>query len=300
MIYDENKFKGNPALRTMMNLFILLCAFFVFLMVAAALASWVGGFFTPQSAGCYLAQAAVQNILAFCGAAIAAAYLTTRHPWKFLGVANSCSVKAIIGVIIIYFVSLPAMNQIIYYNSILQLPSWMSGLEQSMKAMEEMNAAAGEIMLSASSVGGLIATLLIVGLLTGFSEELFFRGALQRTLTYDKKIGVWAIWISAFIFSAVHLQFYGFFPRLLIGAFFGYMIYSTGSIWPGAFGHALNNSVVVVTKWLERRGHACFLNDDFGVIRDGFPWWALLSAAAVTLILTFSYSYFFSNGSKAK
>ena len=62
-----------------------------------------------------------------------------------------------------------------------------------------------------------------------------------------------AIWITAIIFSAVHFQFYGFIPRVLLGAFFGYLALWSGSLWLPIFAHALNNSLVVISTWLTKR-----------------------------------------------
>jgi hypothetical protein len=59
-----------------------------------------------------------------------------------------------------------------------------------------------------------------------------------------------AIWITAFIFSTMHFQFYGFIPRLLLGAFFGYLAFWSRSLWLPIFAHTLNNSMVVISTWL--------------------------------------------------
>lgn len=75
------------------------------------------------------------------------------------------------------------------------------------------------------------------------------------------------MWATAFIFSAVHLQFFGFFPRLLMGAFFGYMVLWTGSIWASVFAHALNNSLVVINYWMLASGIIDY--DVNGLIYDG-------------------------------
>ncbi|MDE6558321.1 MAG: CPBP family intramembrane metalloprotease, partial [Muribaculaceae bacterium] len=122
-----------------------------------------------------------------------------------------------------------------------------------------------------------------------------FRGALQRTLSTFPPLRHISMWIAAFIFSAVHLQFFGFFPRFVMGLFFGYLFYSTGSIWPCVFAHALNNSMVVVMKWLELRG--CDLNAAFhkwGVVESGFPLIPFISLLLMILFFSICYDKFFS------
>jgi hypothetical protein len=93
-------------------------------------------------------------------------------------------------------------------------------------------------------------SILIIGVLTGLAEELFFRGALQG-LFFSTRINRHAIiWIVAIIFSALHFQFYGFIPRMLLGAYFGYLVWWSGSLWTSVAIHALNNSIVAVSQSL--------------------------------------------------
>ena len=56
-----------------------------------------------------------------------------------------------------------------------------------------------------------------------------------------------AIWVTAFIFSAIHVQFYGFVPRMLMGAMFGYVLAWTGSLWVPIVMHFVNNGIAVVS-----------------------------------------------------
>ncbi|MDE6065643.1 MAG: CPBP family intramembrane metalloprotease, partial [Duncaniella sp.] len=55
------------------------------------------------------------------------------------------------------------------------------------------------------------------------------------------------------LFSVFHMQFYGFFPRVVLGACFGYLLYWSGSVWLSSIIHALNNTLVVFTSWQMRR-----------------------------------------------
>ncbi|MDY0160908.1 MAG: CPBP family intramembrane glutamic endopeptidase, partial [Bacteroidales bacterium] len=59
-----------------------------------------------------------------------------------------------------------------------------------------------------------------------------------------------AVIVAAILFSAIHFQFYGFVPRVLLGAFFGYLVILTNSIWPAVWAHFLNNSIAVVSYFV--------------------------------------------------
>jgi membrane protease YdiL (CAAX protease family) len=114
--------------------------------------------------------------------------------------------------------------------------------------------------LQADTIGQLILNIGLMALLPAFAEELTFRGTLQQIL---KGEGVRvtgyrthaAIWITAFVFSAIHMQFYGFIPRMLMGALFGYMLVWTGSLWIPVTMHFTNNALAVIAYYIE---HSAF------------------------------------------
>lgn len=278
------------------NLLILAGCFCAMLLTAGIAASGVTLLFESGTRDCYLAQSALQNIIAFCATSFLTAFFISRTPLEFLGLGERVDRRPFLGVIIVFILAMPAMNQLIYYNSLISLPDSLAGVEEWMRNMEQANAEVTEKILSANSVSGLISGILFIGVLTGFSEELLFRGTLQNILTRFSGLGKWAIWISAFIFSAVHLQFYGFFPRLLLGAFFGYTLYSTRSIWPTVFAHALNNSLVVAGYWVTHNYSEGFSIDNLGVTAEGFPIIAGISAVATILFFIRYYKFFFNGG----
>lgn len=151
--------------------------------------------------------------------------------------------------LLIYIASIPIMNSIIEWNEGIRLPESMAGIEQWLRAQENMALQATELMMDIDSIGQLIVVILTIGLLTGIGEELIFRGSIQR-LMIENRVNVHAaIWISAFIFSALHMQFYGFVPRMLLGAFFGYLVVCSGSLWLPILAHALNNTMATVTYY---------------------------------------------------
>ena len=216
----------------------------------------------------------------------------SEHPWRFLGVATRVSWRPFLGVVIVYLLALPAMNQIIAWNQAIHFPEWASSAEAALRRLEEANAGVVEEMMSIHTVWEMLVTVLVVGLLTGFSEELFFRGGLQN-IFMRSHVKAWvAVWVTAFVFSAMHFQFFGFFPRVLMGAFFGYLLVWSGSLWPSVFAHALNNSVVVVATWLTADVAEPGI-DNFGVAQSGFPFAALASAIATGLFFWRFRNFFF-------
>lgn len=195
----------------------------------------------------------VQDILMFVVPAMVTAVVITRRPADFLMIRKSPSFTDIIIIVLILVVSSPMMNYIIAWNQSLTLPESLKSVQQWMTESEKSVSAMLEMVIGNGSVGGLVISLLLIGVLAGFSEELFFRGTVQRvmeTTPINKHI---AVWLTAFIFSSIHLQFFGFFPRLLLGAFFGYLAVWSGSIWLPVIAHILNNSFAVTLMWMKER-----------------------------------------------
>jgi len=73
-----------------------------------------------------------------------------------------------------------------------------------------------------------------------------------------------AIWVTAFIFSAIHVQFYGFLPRILLGAAFGYMAVWSGSLWLPILAHFINNAVGVIAFYIVRKQSITFDIENVG------------------------------------
>ena len=52
------------------------------------------------------------------------------------------------------------------------------------------------------------------------------------------------------MFSAIHMQFYGFIPRMLLGALFGYALKWSGSLWLPILMHFTNNALAVIFSFI--------------------------------------------------
>lgn len=231
------------------GLFLLVC-WWVLLTVAGSL---IMGFIGSESTASLRWMIVVQDLAVFILPVVLTVIIASTTPWRYICIDTAPSVKMTALTTVSAIVSIPAMNRLVAWNESIHLPASWSGLESVLRDSENAAQAMVQQIMGGSTVWDLIAAILIVGVLTGIAEELFFRGALQRLLQSKFGNKHLAIWSAAFIFSAVHLQFFGFFPRLLMGAYFGYLVVWSGSLRLSMFAHALNNSLVVLNFWLINR-----------------------------------------------
>ncbi|MDE7181120.1 MAG: CPBP family intramembrane metalloprotease [Muribaculaceae bacterium] len=225
----------------------------------------------------FLIGSALQNIFAFIFPAYLTAFLFSRGASEYLGLSTRLTSFQIAAALFFLVIIGPFLNLVIEWNASLHLPDSMSAVETSWREMEDNAARISDTILRDSSWWGLISGILFVGCLTGFAEEALFRGGLQKAFTMSGINQHVAVWAVAFIFSAVHLQFFGFVPRLILGAVFGYAYYYSGSLWVSAAMHAFNNSSVVVMQWLLAR-HVVSVNaDEVGTAGAGQIWLAFAS-----------------------
>ncbi|MBR5855159.1 MAG: CPBP family intramembrane metalloprotease [Paludibacteraceae bacterium] len=189
------------------------------------------------------------------------AYLWAQEPLKWLKVSKFQSFKVYGAAILLMLVALPAINLLGYLNQQMTLPAFLKTLEQWMKTSEESAKLLTEQFLGVTTIGGLIINILLMALLPAVAEELTFRGVLiklfqakgERIKTKSESIPHMAIWCSAILFSAIHMQFYGFLPRMLMGALFGYMLVWTGSLWTPILMHFTNNATAVILYFVALR-----------------------------------------------
>ena len=135
-------------------------------------------------------------------------------------------------------------------NKSMKLPDFLKGIEQWMLNKELEMAEMTKQLLKMNSLNVLLFNILILAIIPAIGEEFIFRGCLQKIFakwTGNKHV---AIWVTAIIFSAIHVQFYGFLPRMLLGALFGYLLIWSGTIWIPILAHFMNNAVAVITAYI--------------------------------------------------
>jgi hypothetical protein len=191
----------------------------------------------------------LQDLLIFILPAIATAMVVTRLPAQLLCIDRKPKLAIVLLALAVMLCSIPAMNLIIDWNRNMHLPDSMAATEQFFRQLEASAQETTNLLMSGASISSLIVSILIIAVLAGFSEELFFRGTLQRILS-QTNINIHAVvWLVAFIFSAFHLQPFGLIPRMLLGAFLGYLLIWSKSLWLPIIAHIFNNTVVVVSEY---------------------------------------------------
>lgn len=235
----------------------------------------------------------LQSVATFLLPALAGAYLWSNTPMQWLHLNKKPSWQEASAAVVIMLLAIPGINLLSAWNQQMVLPEWMSGIEQWMRMQEDAAAQLTEQFLRVDTVGGLLVNIGLMALLPAVGEELTFRGVVQGMFTRNRHVAIWA---TAAIFSFVHMQFYGFLPRMLLGAMFGYMLWWTGSLWVPMLMHFVNNCAAVVVAYLAynhlEEGRAEMLD------KIGTEDTILLGvfSICIVLIMMVMYGYFYSHG----
>lgn len=191
----------------------------------------------------------LQTLAVFCVPSVLAAYLFSPQPFEYLYLKSAPSGYIFLLVVFLMIAALPFVNLLGWVNQQLHLPAFLSSLEALMLQQEEAANALLASFLDVDNFLALIVNLIVMALVPAISEELCFRATLYNIFS-DNRSKHAAIWVCAVIFSAVHLQFLGFVPRMLMGALFGYLLLYSNSLWLPIAAHLTNNFSVVALYYV--------------------------------------------------
>jgi membrane protease YdiL (CAAX protease family) len=193
------------------------------------------------------------------------AYLFSQSTGEYLFLKKGVNGMNVLLVILCMTAAVPLINFLADLNSKMVLPSFLASFESWMKEKEAAAADITKKFLEIKSTPELILNLGIIALIPALGEELLFRGIVQRIFSEWTKNVHGGIWISATLFSAMHMQFYGFIPRLLLGVLLGYMLVWSGSLWLPVIAHFFNNASAVIFIFLYNRGSTSIDPDKIGI-----------------------------------
>lgn len=161
-----------------------------------------------------------------------------RDLFRYLDLDSAPQLLLVFLGVVLLLTGYPIVSWSYELNSLVPLPEWAASMETNATTMLEE-------VLRMESFSDFLVTLTIVAILPAFGEELVFRGVLQKQFGELMKSPVAGVWISAIIFSLIHLQFEGFLPRLVLGAILGYLYLWTRNLWIPILAHFFNNGVQV-------------------------------------------------------
>lgn len=233
---------------------LLLCIFIICFIVAMVLNIFiVKALPEDKTVAAVRIAAMLQDVIVFILPAVATAMVATRRPAQLLAVMTWPNPGVALMAIAAMVAAIPAMDWLVNWNAHVDFSFLGEKFNEMAREMENASAATLNTMMGGSSVMDLVINILIIGIAAGVSEELLFRGCLVNLLLKLKNNRHVAVWGVAILFSLMHMQFYGFVPRMLLGAFFGYLLVWSGTVWLPVMIHVLNNSIYVFMAWMQVR-----------------------------------------------
>ena len=299
MIFQPFLQKKKPFVKLFYFILIVVCSLFLINMIGLLLAvPFYGKSFTESLTGVYdysdplvisklkYLQIVNQLALFIVPVLIFAVFAGNSIP-DYLKLNRKINLLPLIIGISIIAACMPFINWLGEVNGNLNLPQKLGGIEEWMRTSENEAATLTGAFLGTAHWGGFLINILMIAILPALGEEFFFRGVLQRLFSEWFKNAHIAIIVTAFIFSAIHMQFYGFIPRFMLGLFLGYAFYWSGTLWLPILIHFLNNASSVVVAFLSARGMTTVDFETFGSSENVYV--IVGSAFVVTLMMFLFY-----------
>ena len=220
----------------------------------------------------------VQFIALFLVPTFLCAWLFSTDSKKYLGLKRPSNTFYFLAAVTVMLLALPLVNWLGELNKNVQFPA---GIEKWMKESEEEAARTVQALLSKHTVKDLIINIICIAGLAAVGEELLFRGIAQRLFIKIFKSPWIGIIIAAFLFSAMHLQFYGFLPRFALGILLGVIYWYSGSLWTAIVAHFIYDAALITLVYFNPE----MLNEETPVKVNNIALMAAVSFAIVALIV---------------
>ena len=181
------------------------------------------------------------------------AYCQNRQ-WFDYNAANRRPPQSMINMVLILSMTLlPVVGMLSSFNQ--NIMPQEGTIAEFMRNLEEAANDILKLVTSQRSSWDLISNIMVFAVLAGICEEFLFQGALQPLMMKWTKSPHVGILLTAFIFSVLHFQFYGFIPRFMLGVYLGYLFYWSRSLWLPILAHILHNALSILIDFtLQGRG----------------------------------------------
>jgi len=210
-------------------------------------------------------------------------YSFKQQPSEYLGLTQFPKGKNLLLIPLVFAAFIPLMSGLIEFNSGLNLPQSMHGMQEYFKNLELKSDRIYKMLLTMNTTGDLFANLLVMALIPALGEELFCRGVLLNIVfDYTGKF-LKSVFIVALIFTSLHLQFFKIIPMLSIAIILGLWIRWTGGIWASILFHLLNNCMVILGTYYYNRGVINYFTNE----QASNPLWLILLSFLITAFFFF-------------
>ncbi len=142
----------------------------------------------------------------------------------------------------------------IEWNTNLEFPSFLKGFEDWSRQQENAASELTDMLTQFHFTSEFFSALIVLAVLPAIGEEMVFRGLIQNELYRSTRNIHLSIWVAAALFSAFHMQFFGFVPRLFLGALIGYLYYWSANLSFAIIAHFINNGLILLTIYLYQLG----------------------------------------------
>ncbi len=219
------------------------------------------------------------------------AYWSSRKIIDYLKLNVKPELRAVLISTAIIFISLPFISWLGEINRNMNLPDYLSGIEAWMKRSEIKANQLIIAFLDVKGFGGMLFNLFMIAVIPAVGEEFLFRGVVLRLFKeWTKNVHI-AVIISAILFSALHLQFYGFLPRFFLGVILGYSFVWTGSLWIPMLIHFINNGFAIVYIYVT--GSTDLINSDVESIGSSDNAFVVVASFAfLTFLMLILYKWY--------
>lgn len=195
----------------------------------------------------------------------------------------------IILTIVIVVVFAVVNSVFISWNAGIDFPPFLDNFERWARNLEDANEEIIKHLTEFTSIWELLIAMLVIAVLPAIGEELVFRGLIQNELYRGTKNIHVSIWFAAFLFSTIHFQFFGFVPRLFLGALFGYLYYWSGNLSLAILAHFVNNGASLLALYLYQQGTFEY---DFETQQSAPANVVMIAGVATAALLYYFYKYF--------
>lgn len=296
---DSGSIPRHPFVSLILLLLLIFAGAVIFTFIGAAIAGAVYGLadLLKVFSGDLTANLAITKVIQISASigmfvipAILFARIESRNWRKYLKLNSFLPVFFILTFLLMFF-SVPLLEWTVELNKSMKLPGFLQGIEEWMRLKEDQTAEVTRQLLTMNTTGALLVNLFMLAVIPAIGEELIFRGCLQRLFHKLSNNYHIAIWVTAITFSAIHMQFFGFIPRMLLGAMFGYLLVWSNSLWLPILAHFINNATAVITAFVyQQQGKGLDQLD-----KPGQNSWLVYLAS---FILTISMLWYFYKRSK--